>query len=235
MFKALENFLSFSFPNPAWVKYIQESAQYTPDIAKLEQYEFQLLFCPDDVQVGHENYGLISDCSAYLCTGYTERFFNYYQRRHLSCRTPVAMEASSPRVSRFFPPALPIKGELHAIQPRVFLKLDKAKLNGVQFLRKRVSLLVPWKPVLNLPEPTVPNLDKDGIPLPLPLALMGKKGVLGAERIQIIKAWMYIGNPAYWNDLFDAGYNAFEHVNHYESRRPWLKEYYQYPRDDFKK
>lgn len=212
------------------VNWLTESVIHSPDLSKLEQYEFQLLFCPDDTQRGYPQYPLIED-SAFVCTGYTQKMFNYWQQRDGSL--PIPMEAGdNPIRSRFFPPPLKVKGELHAIRPYQFRDLDNYKDNLIQFERKRVRLLIPYREVLNLPEPSNGNT-RDGIVQPLPLQLMGKQGVLSPyEKVHTVKAWMYVGRPDYWSDILDAGFNShpFKPVQSHVSRRAWLKEYYSYPK-----
>lgn len=219
-----------SLPSDHEVNWLNMSVAHSPDLGYLEQFEFQLLFCPDETQRGFPAHPLIED-SAFLCTAYTQKHFNYWQQRD---GLPIPMLATNPTLTKLFPPSLKVKGELHAIRPYQFKELDNYKDNRVQFIRKRVSLIVPYREVLDLPEPTEPNVI-DGVVQPLPLALMGKKGVLSPyEKVHIVKAWMYTGNPAYWDDLFDAGYSShiFKAVRTVESRRPWLKEYYTYPKHE---
>ena len=206
-----------NLPSQHEVDWLCESVRYSPDLDKLEQYEYLLLFSPDETQRGYPQYSLIED-SAFMCHAYTHRLYNYWQQRDGQL---IPLEASAPAAVKYFPPSLRIKGELHAIRPYQFRELDTWKGNTVQYTRKRVKLLVPYREVI-----ISDYYDEDG--KELPLCLQGKKGVTGPEMIQVVKAWMYVGNVAYWDPILSP-FN-FHAVQHHESRREWLKEYYSYPK-----
>ena len=200
------------------VAQLTQSVEHSPDLGYLEQFEFQLLFCPDQTQRGHSQYSLIED-SVYMCHAFTQKNFNYWLQRD---GVPIPMEATSSVRTNLFPPPLPIKGEIHAIRPWQFRELDNYKENRVQFTRKRVKLAVPSHPIYHIPERT-----ENGKPIPL---MLGQKSV-GPEEVKPLKAWMYVGTPDYWDDLLDAGYKSsglFKTVPYYKSRRKWLSEYYEY-------
>lgn len=187
-------------PTEHEVNWLIDSVAHSPDLGILEQFEFQLLFSPDETQRDLSAYSLIED-SAFLCHAYTARPFNYWEQRD---GLPIPMETTNqvfgvPSVHGF-PPALKIKGELHLIRPYQFKELDIYKENRVQFLRKRVKLLIPHHPT-NKP---------------------------AEEQVYVLKgAWMYVGAADYWNDLLDGGFN-FKAVQTHTNPRPWLTEYYRY-------
>lgn len=212
-------FGSPTLPDTSEVAWVNEQVRYTPDNSKLEQYEFQLLFSPDETQRGYPKYSLIED-SAFMCHAFTQKTFNYWQQRDGQL---IPLEATAPAAVKYFPPSLRIKGELHAIRSYQFRELDRWKRNTVQYIRKRVKLLVPYREVIKSP-----YWDLDG--RELPKCLQGKVGATGPEMIHIVRAWMYVGNDKYWDELITP-YN-FHSVQHHESRRPWLKEYYSYPKSE---
>jgi hypothetical protein len=210
-------------PTPEEAKSITESCAKSPDIGLLEQYEFQLLFCPDRTQRGCSEYSMIED-SVYLSYGYTLKKFNYWQQRD---GLPIPMLATSEERLRYFPPPLKVKGEIHAVRPYQFRELDNLRDNRVQFRRQRVKLLVPRQPLRQLPTHYA-----NGKPIPL----VGGQYAVGKERVRPIEAWMYVGEPWYWDELMDAGFhssNLFKTVDHYEDERPWLKEYYSLRREEY--
>lgn len=206
-----------NFPSYHEVNWINDSVKYTPDNSKLEQYEFLLLFSPDETQRGYSHYSLIED-SVFECHAFTQKFYNYWQQRDGQL---IPLEANAPAAVKYFPPSLRIKGELHAIRPYQFRELDAHKQNGIQYTRQRVKLLVPYRQVI-----ISDYYDEDG--KELPVCLQGKKGVTGPEQIQVVKAWMYVGREEYWDPILSP-FN-FHAVQHHESRRPWLKEYYSHPK-----
>lgn len=199
-------------------QWLTQSADHSPDLGWLEQFEFQLLFCPDRTQRGHSEYPLIED-SIYGCHAFTQKKFNYWVQRD---GQPIPMEATSDVRTNLFPPPLRIKGEVHAIRPWQFKELDNFKNNRYTFTRKRVKLMVPSVDLLK-----IPDRYENGKQIPL----MTNQFVLTEEKVEPLKAWMYVGEPEYWDELLDAGYKAaelFKSAPFYKSRRPWLNEYYEY-------
>lgn len=212
-----------NLPSPEEARWLTESVDRTPDMSVLEESEFQLLFCPDRTQRGCSQYELIED-SVYLAYAFTLKRFNYWLQRD---GLPIPMLATSNERLKYFPPPLKIKGEIHAVRPYQFAKLDKAKDNLVSFRRQRIKLLIPHCPKLK-----IPDRYENGKPVPL----MTGQYQLGAERIKPIEAWMYVGEPNYWDGLMDAGYNSanlFSTVTHYKDDRPWLGEYYALKRERY--
>lgn len=206
-----------TFPTEHEVRWLQQSARHSPDLGKLEQYEFQLLFSPDETQRGYSQYPLIED-SVFVCHAFTQKLYNYWQQRDGQL---IPLEASAPAAVKYFPPSLRIKGELNAIRPYQFRELDNYKGNTVQYTRRRVKLLVPHRKVIKKD-----YYDEDG--KELPLCLRGKKGVHSPEEVAVVRAWMYVGNDDYWDPILSP-FN-FHAVQHHTSRREWLKEYYSYPK-----
>lgn len=231
MMKALKRFVSFddvnafgvSFPSVHEAKWLSDQSRYTPDLGYLEQFEFQLLFTPDDTRLGYDRYGLISD-SVPLGGAYTQDTFSYWVQEIDADRIPIPMRQEGQPSIRYFPPALKVKGELHAIRPYQFKGLDDYKRNRQQFRRQRVNVLLPYR-VLQPEGQALRGQKNDTHPL------AGKNYQFEVqEKVYVIRAWMYVGVPEYWNNLFDAGFRGFKTVNHYESRRPWLKGYYDFPK-----
>lgn len=204
----------FDFPTEK----VRQIVRHTPDMGTLEQYEFQLLFCPDRTQRGCSEYSLIED-SVYISSAFTLKKFNFYQQRD---GLPVPLPAYQDKTT-VGAPSLKIKGELHAIRPYQFLNLDSYKDNLVSFRRERVKILIPHHPVHKLEERY-----SNGKPIPL----MTGQYVVGAERVKWFEAWMYIAQPVYWNDLLDGGF-MFNPVTSYTDKRPWLGKYYSLKRENY--
>lgn len=235
LMKALRRFVPFSdvnafgvsFPSVHEARWLTDQSRYSPDLGYLEQSEFQLLFSCDDTRVGYERYSLVSD-SVTLGTAYTQETFSYwlqeFQTKDGVERIPIPMRQQNAPSIRYFPPALKVKGELIAVRPYQFQGLDDYKRNREQFRRQRVNVLVPYRT----------RVDEHGAALhgiEVPEALRGKGHIFDLpEKVHVIRAWMYVGIPGYWDNLFDAGFRGFKTVNYYESRRAWLKEYYDFPK-----
>lgn len=206
-----------------------EDNKFTPDAHVLDEYEFQLFFAHDQLQRNMTLYPMIEE-SAYLCSAFTTKNFQFFKSAVEPDGIPIPMETElTEPLIRNLPFPAKIKGELHIIRPKQFLPLDIMLKNGVQFTRKRVRLIVPYRERRLFPT-------KDVHGRPLPKVLQGKEGLTfwTNEKVYIIRAWMYVGNPDYWNDLLDVGYH-FQSVKMFEPKqRTWLKRYYKYTRDEYK-
>ena len=194
----------------------QINCEFTPDIAVLEQSQFQLVFVCDDLMMAGRNYPLIADCSAKVARAFTQRPYNFYRKR--TDGSSVVMNPSGKSETGCYK----IKGEVHSVLSSEMIRLDNHYQNGVQFKRYRTKLLYPTTPT-----GTIENKSEDGSPLPF--TLQGKKRFTLSERVDPIEAWMYIGLRSYWDDLLDGGF-AFEPVHLAEPERPrnWLPKYYHW-------
>jgi len=208
----------YNLPDKAWFQWMAEQTKYTPDIAKLEQYAFQLYFACDETQEGQSQYKLIED-GAYVCPAFTQSSFNYWQP-NIPWEPPIPMLSKEIiKPLPFYPDIAKIKGQVYAIRPKCFLELDKYKLNGVKYQRNRVRLLVPYRSL---------KFIKDLSNIPDDIEFVSPEGHVGrsVEKIVVIRAWMYTGIPEYWDKLI----SAFDYgsVQTYQSKnRAWCRTYYQ--------
>lgn len=219
-----------NFPSHHEAQWITESVKHSPDLGWLEQHEFQLLFCIDDTKQGHSHHSLISD-NKFIATAYSAHKYNYWCMQAGDDRVPVPLDWNGkPHLVHKFAPPLKIKGELRLVRSPQFRELDNYKRNTVQFRRKRVTVFVPYKELWycknKIDESDQPVLFR---PRQLPRALQGNyHPILTAERLQLVRAYMYVGISKYWEDIISE-WRGFKPVNYYESKTPWLKEYYDYP------
>lgn len=201
----------------------QINCEFTPDIAILEQSQFQLVFVCDDLMMAGKNYSLIADCSAKVARAFTMRSYNFYRKDiklpNEDLETISVIMNPSGKVEYG---CYKIKGEIHSVLSSEMIRLDTHYQNGVQFKRYRTKLLYPTTPT-----GVVKNKSEDGSPLPF--TLQGKKRFILPERVDPIETWMYIGLRSYWNDLLDGGF-AFEPVRivEPEKARNWLPKYYHW-------
>lgn len=201
--------------------------RYTPDAAELEKYQFQLLFVCDQLQRGMSLYKDI-EMGAYLCNAFTTKSFQFFKSRTGGWEYPIPLETDLAQpVVKYMPPPAQIKGELHLIEPWQFRKLDIDRKNGVQFSRKRIRILVPYRELHHI-------LDtKNGELIPRLLEGWETQKIESPEKVYIIRAWMYVGELDFWSDIVDAGYH-FEAVTNFEPRKEkWLKKrYYKFTRNE---
>src|SRR5689334_19285952 len=116
----------YSLPTKAEADWLTEQVRYTPDNGWLEQYQYQLLFCPDEIQTIFPKYSLIKE-SDFMANGFTAGEFNFWEQK--GDRLPVPMKSTGPTFGRIFPPSLRIKGEIHLVRTHQFKDLDTYKLN----------------------------------------------------------------------------------------------------------
>lgn len=219
-----------NFPSVHEARWITENCKHSPDLGWLEQFSHQLLFCVEDLKQGHSHHGLLEGAE-FMATAYSANKYNYWTMEAGPDRIPVPLDWNGkPHLIAKYAPPLKVKGELRLVRSPLFKELDNYKRNTVQFRRKRVTVFVPWKDLWYIENKIDPR-DQPVLfrPRELPRVLQGNlHPVLSAERMCTIRAYMYVGKDDYWNDIISE-FRGFKPVNYYESKRAWLKEYYDYP------
>lgn len=228
---------TYAFTTPSREELLAEleATKFTPDIATLELYEWQLFFSPDETKKDHPKHELLGDC-VYKFPGFTQQNYHYWNPVE-PWHNPVAMELTHPEnIIRGLPPTAKIKGQVHLIRPQQFIPLDRWKQNTVEYFRRRVRLIVPFRHVLWLKDH---NIDHDFTGEAYDHRLdarnneyntvtskyMGRSVKTTEERVVIIRAWMYIGLTSYWDPLINLyEYQAVE-TFHGKNRR-WCEQYY---------
>jgi hypothetical protein len=207
------------------IDYVAELAatKYTSDVWKIEQYSHQLVFVFDHHKKDHPLNAILGPEAKLRWPGYTMKKFHLWESPapwdNQFIPTPVVVDI--PR----FPPAAAIRGEIWKIPSLQLLRLDMEYQNTVEFQRQRTSLVVPTRKVVFVKDP---SLDPDfGV-----METIHRRDYTGSsvkhspEKVAIVKAWMYIGKPEFWNPLISA-YDGYKPVEHFESKqRRWLPKYY---------
>lgn len=211
--------LGYDMPDQAFYEHIRAELKHTPDMAKLYEYSHQLFFSCDATQKGQALHEEI-ETGEYVCPAYTQKSFNYWQPNS-NALPPVPMEAQPGYVKPlpFYPEAAKIKGELHLIPSPVLKKLDTDRENGVQFVRQRVRLIIPYRALKWLKDYRSPMLPPD-------IECVYSNGLgLTFEKVCIIRAHMYIGRPEYWDPLISAfDYGSVQ--TYFSRQRSWAPVYY---------
>lgn len=214
----------YELPRPEFFTQMLEASKFTPDIAKLEQYEWQLFFAPDELKRDHLNHHKLGE-SKFKFPGFTQASYHFWDPPE-AWNSPVPMKVEGfTNTLPFFPPIAKIKGEVHLIRPQAFhLELDRYRQNTVEYQRERVRLIVPYRKVVFLKDH---NLDPAfGVQEAFGRSdYSGRSIKTSEEAVAIIRAWMYIGKPAYWDPIIN-GYD-YGHVETFQAKtRRWLSEYY---------
>lgn len=211
-----------------WIGEANLRTAFTPDIAWLEQYEMQNVFVYGETQRGHRAAHLVNDNGAFYAAGFTNTpGFTLWKKKLGEASSAIAMPAPLPErdaALAFPPPAFPlgsrIKGELHTVRSSQMIELDKYHLNGYHYLRRRVYVAVPYSQVLWLKEPYYTNNKRETI-------------YKTDTKVNLVKAWMYLGIPEYWDELLDGGY-AYEPVSLQRTERsPWINSYYHFNKNAY--
>jgi len=191
-----------------------EQYPHTPDIRQLMQYQRQFIFVADDMMYGGRHHELLDSPATMRVhpACFTLNKFTLWKKDLGSHSFPVAMEESF-KPSNFLRWAVEpakVKGELYTIRPSVFwLKLDIHRQNGVQFRRKRVAIILPYRQVRYSKARPIPEVTD--------------------EYIHPVQAWMYIGRPEYWDDQLGGVFRTSEMTLHeHDKPRPWIEKFYKF-------
>lgn len=182
-----------------------KDASFTPDLWYLERFEWQLLFVCDQWKAGHIKNDLIANDGEKLCDALSHDNFTFYKKKLGLASYGIPLPMPVPK--EYFGP---IRGELWKVRPYLFKILDSEKDNGYSFVRKRVSLSVPFFRVYD---------DKE------------RNGKM-SEHDTTVEAWMYIGKPEYWAKQLDGGY-MFETVKVQKPNKSWRSDYYMFSPEDY--
>ncbi|MDE1830346.1 MAG: hypothetical protein KGI25_08485 [Thaumarchaeota archaeon] len=210
----------------------RSQVEYTPDFMWLERHEWCLIFFYDEMMSNRRLYEkFIKEDSLNLGKAFTNSCDWSLWKKKLGTETfPIALEGadrvysgpgiSSVKLNRMDPSKVTqgilgrIKGEVHAIRPHIFWKeLDKHYLNGVDFTRQRVSVLIPYH------------------------IRQGSQTIDHNEFIQELRVWMYVGNRDYWINQLDGGL-LYSPVGAFKPKIKWIDghdigTYYHYSRLEY--
>jgi hypothetical protein len=172
---------------------------WTPDKIQLERREYQPLFVYDNMVKGESEHNLIEGC--YLATNghgeshtpniYTKDKYELWMSN--ANKYPVAFKSEAPgatmatfqKVGQGPVKSARIKGRLYKVRSDIMFVLDRHKKNGVEFLREKVDVLVPYR----LFNGTVSGFNR-----------------LSDEYVEDGKAWMYFGKSEFFEPLLDGGF-----------------------------
>lgn len=192
---------------PNFLEYGQHT-MYTPDVAVLQRRTDWFLFVPDTMMLKHRDH-LKLGCSAFkMLDAISEDKFTFWKKDLGEVIQTI------PLTERFgHTPYANIRGEAFLVKPQTLFRLDTERKNGIEFIRKRVKLKIPYRKVLKVQvtdramyEWAINNTDYH-------------EGQLNA--------WMYQGNPEYWSDLIDGGY-SYTPVKSFTPNNPRLEPYYYF-------
>ncbi len=181
----------------------QMTSPFTPDMPFLQEHMRHLIFVFDDMMKGKKNFDLIAETSVTgvwpLAHVYTVDNFYFWKKELGELSYPIALDKPVTGYTRFDREPAKIWGQLYAIRPTAFNKLDIERENGVQYTRRRIEVLCPythWAPSPSIEEVT-------------------------------LSAWMYVGNHEYWDDQL-AGIHTSKPIDKTDDPRQWLGKHFRF-------
>jgi len=157
--------------------HIKKMLKYTPDLAKLREKPAHFMFFVDDLKRGHRRHEMLKGAE-FFATAFSRSGYSMWKHNLGKETFPIPFEDSDAVV-----PFSKVKGELYLVPTDMIKILDEHRQNGVQFIRKRVRLAIPFRTV---------RMDKDA-----------KVVYTSRTREQYWSAWMYVGINDYWVELLN--------------------------------
>lgn len=145
---------------------------FTQDVPRLETRPFWRIFVPDEMMSMHFMNNLLGEDAVYRKVAFTMDRFSMWRKDVGKASQVIPLETKFMTM-----PFAHIRGQLWRVStPRLFV-LDSMKGNGVEFIRRRVQLAIPYHYV---------EVDKEGVPQ--------TRRFMDTS----LSAWMYVGNDDVW-------------------------------------
>ena len=198
-----------------------ERNKFTPDIADLERSEFQRVFIYNEMKYAHRSHCFLPETLAERdATCYTDNYFVMHNKRLGKASQAVATDSDLwPHPGGATADRARIQGELYVVCSSHISVLDTYHQNTVEFERRRVRILRPYRDMIRA---------KDGFPLNGQILESFKaRGIVHSMRgCATMDAWMYLGRQEYWGGLLSS---LFFPVRMFTSpNEQWLREYYAF-------
>ena len=195
------------YPTAEWLHEAVLGREFTPDLHILMRKSWHLTFLYDNVpNVGfNQHLGTEDDARCEMSAFTLGRNYSLWKKNLGIHSFPIALRNDMPPEKYSKSPPARIRGDLYLVRPYQFIQLDTHARNGVEFTRKKVKVYVPYRYSWS--------------------ATLGQMPFV--ERMFPVEAWMYIGNPEFWEEQLDGGFQ-FQPVKMYRPNRPWHKPYYSF-------
>lgn len=207
MFETLKKVLHRPGPEPP-MEVMEWRKPHTPDWHRLEQFQTQRIFIPDEVKTGGIHHSFLEGAKVINPSCYTHDDMTFWKKDLGGNSFPIPLPGDfRPEGFVRWPvePA-PIQGELWLVSPNHIYSLDIHKGNTVRFSRERVQIKYPYRGVRNIgPNPKITK-----------------------HCFELIEAWMYLGNAEYWRNqiggIFTSQMDLYEH----DVPRDWMRKFYKF-------
>lgn len=213
-------------PDAEWIASASQVHPLTPDLVWLTRRHFQLLFVYGTQMRGHPQHELVMEHGAYAATTYTDGKFSLWKKRLGKESFPIALENSGWRRPDWnVPPFGRVQGELYAISTEQLIALDKHYQNTLEFQRKRVPLVLPYRKLFKIPGTEIQRHIEES------LGIEPKSSVVTTQPgVQLVKAHMYIGRSDYWDNQLEY---MFSSAPLHQPRLGWLGDYYVFTKEEY--
>lgn len=199
------------------------ACKYTRDFPELLEKRAHLVFICDSLMFGCKDHNLIRSSSVNNGRAFTLNGFQLFIDMLNGLAIPLK-KSDHPLVAvRERHDVCRIKGEVHLVETTAIPKLDTRMRNGIQFTRKRVRVIFPYRDHW-----MVDNGMFDETGVELPHTLQGPRHYVSDEKVYLLWVWMYIGIPDYWDNILTSF--SFSTAPILEANRPWMDRYYRYPK-----
>ena len=197
---------------------VQEASKYqdySPDIVKLEQKEFQYVFIYGRNMRGHPDESIMLELpGSDLCVHsvFTEdaNFILWRAKKGMGS-FPIPLRGS--RRDCELNKCTNIKGQLWKVRSQMLFELDKYQQNTILFERQMVNLIIPQRVVVQ---------DKDT-----------RRILVQSFHVVGWSAWMYLGVPDIWKEHIDVGFKyepctRYQEMKRYAPKEPLFDTYYYF-------
>jgi hypothetical protein len=205
----------FKTPPQSWFQH--NLHPFTPDIHKLQRYQWQRLFAYGDEMTGFPSHRLLGPDAFVMCTAFTYDPYTTYVKTLGKLSIPITLRGQTSGVAY-----TKVKGQLIAVKASRFWKyLDIHRRNTVEFDRVRTTLLVPYRGRLpGLAKPGESRINPGPMRFPDSALSEEERATLTAKMAKnyrpssdlyydghvTIRAWMYVAKPDFWEPLIDGGF-----------------------------
>ena len=202
--------------HPVYSKIITDgldSAEYTPDVAHLSQYETQLIFLYDNLMKNRCEHSRIANHSEEMWTAYTKDKYSMWIETVGTNKYPVIVD--DPK-SSLAPPCV-VRGKVYSIGVNKLIELDKDRKNGYNFVRKRIPVQILVRKMYNSTDEVYSGGDWRTIP---------------AVRLSDVEThekmvWCYLGHRPYFEHRM-SGFNGYKPASILDSRNPEVGKFYYF-------
>lgn len=195
-------------------KQFGQDTKYTPDILTLERRARWSIFVHDDMLPGHRYHDMITETNLWgrraNSGGYTLLNFHVWYKDLGKESFPVALREPITGYQRNPTEPAPVWGQIYSIRGYQFKKLDFLRMNGVEFERIRVPIIVPidHKVIYDKARP-IPSLTPPSF--------------------ETVECFMYVGRWDFWNNQL-GGFLPSRPIPLVEHRLPMIGKHYNYQR-----